>query len=162
MELNIIEYDSSFRGDILDIINYFVENSFAAYPDSQLDIKWVERYETMTAQYPSYLVIDGDKAVGFASLHSYHRYPVFSHTAEITYFILPEYTGLGLGKKLLSRLLDDANRMGITEILASISSKNEQSLKFHEKQGFRKVGEFENIGKKQGELFSIIYMQKSL
>ena len=162
MDYDIIRYDQSYRLDVLNVINYFVEHSFAAYPDSPLEMDWVERYEKMTELYPSWLVIDNNRAVGIASLHAYHRYPVFNHTAEITYFLLPEYTGKGIGKKLLTLLIEGAKAKGITEILASISSKNEQSIMFHRKNGFRKVGEFERIGKKKDELFNIIYMQRSI
>jgi len=162
LDASIIKYDKIYREGVLKVINYFTANSFAAYPDEILTLDWVLRYEQITSNMPSYLIMHKNEVVGFASLHPYNRYKTFSHTAEITYFLLPEFTGKGLGKKLLSLLEKDAREIGIVEILASISSRNEQSLRFHEKNGFRKVGEFENIGEKFEVKFNIVYMQKSI
>jgi len=52
--------------------------------------------------------------------------------------------------------------MGITTILASISSLNEGSLAFHQKNGFRECGRFRDIGVKKGRSFDGIWMQRVL
>jgi len=61
---------------------------------------------------------------------------------------------------LLDRLLAKAREMGITSILASISSLNPSSLSFHESHGFEECGRFAGIGRKNGQGFDVVWMQK--
>ena len=44
------------------------------------------------------------KIVGFGMLRSHNPMLTFSHTAEVTYFVHPDYTGKGLGRMLLDSL----------------------------------------------------------
>jgi phosphinothricin acetyltransferase len=55
-----------------------------------------------------------------------------------------------------------AKRNNINTLLANISSKNQQSLNFHGKNGFAHCGTFKNVGNKQGQTFHMVWMQKDL
>jgi len=52
--------------------------------------------------------------------------------------------------------------MGISSILASISSRNEESIAFHRSLGFRECGRLEAIGRKWGKVFDVVWMQRML
>jgi phosphinothricin acetyltransferase len=117
----------------------------------------------MCEGYPALTVKDEQGYIlGFGMLRAYNPFPTFSHTAEITYFIKPEYTGRGIGKRILDYLLDKARQKGITSVIASISSLNEGSIDFHKKNGFVECGRLKEIGKKRGKTFDVVYMQKIL
>lgn len=45
-------------------------------------------------------------------------------------------------------------------LLASISSRNEQSLAFHRKRGFVECGRLRDVGVKFGKSFDVVWMQK--
>jgi len=161
MQHHIRPATESDKDAIVAVFNYFVENSFAAYPEEALGGEFYERMEARATGYPFYSVTTDDgRVVGFGLIHPYHPAPTFSRTVEITYFILTEFTGHGIGTALLSRLLEDARSLGCDTILASISSLNEQSLKFHRKHGFSECGRFQRVGKKQGRDFDVVWMQK--
>ena len=51
---------------------------------------------------------------------------------------------------------------GIKNILANISSLNPRSVDCHEKNGFIECGCFKNVGRKNGRLFDILWMQKMI
>jgi L-amino acid N-acyltransferase YncA len=97
--------------------------------------------------------------IGFGLLKRFHPSEVFNHTAELGYFIKPDYTVKGLGTLLLAQLIRDARKMNIRVLLASISSMNEKSIEFHKKHGFFECGRFEGIGQKQGQVFDLVWMQ---
>lgn len=80
----------------------------------------------------------------------------------VTYFIRPEYTGQGFGKKMLDRLTQDARIAGITTLLANISSKNEGSIRFHEHNGFAHAGQLHAVGEKFGIPFDVVWMEKKI
>jgi phosphinothricin acetyltransferase len=153
----------SHRVPVIDIFNHFVTHSFASYLESPVPYDFFDRFLQMSRGYPSVVAMDESNAViGFAFLHPYHPASTFKRTAEISYFILPEHTGKGLGKRVLDSFIEKARAMGIDSILASISSLNAQSLGFHRKNGFRECGRFLNVGRKSGESFDVVWMQMML
>ncbi|HHV02645.1 MAG: N-acetyltransferase family protein [Bacteroidales bacterium] len=147
---------------VMDIYNYYVNNSLAAYPDDVLPYEYYEKFLDMTKCYPAYVIKENDKIVGFCLLHAYNPFPTFKECAEISYFISPQHTGKGLGTKALKRLEEDALKVGIKTILANISSMNSRSIDFHKKNGFVECGRFQKIITKMGTPFDIIWMQKTL
>ncbi len=151
------------REAVIDIFNHYVEHSFAAFPESRLPYQAFDMFRQMAHGYPSGAIADQNGVVvGFGMLRAHNPMPVFSGTAEWTCFIDRRHTGAGLGKTMLAFLESGGRQMGITNILAHISSLNEASIGFHLKHGFTECGRFENVGKKNGRLFSSVWMQKTL
>ncbi|MBN1382154.1 MAG: N-acetyltransferase [Deltaproteobacteria bacterium] len=148
---------------VIDIFNYFVENSYAAYMENKVPYGFFNMFFDMSNGYPAKVAKNshGD-VVGFALLHAYHSAEAFKRTAELTYFILPEHTGKGIGRAFLDLFTEEAREKGIDHLLASISSLNEDSMRFHSKCGFEECGRFKNIGRKFGNEFDVIWMQKSI
>jgi phosphinothricin acetyltransferase len=151
------------REAVMDIFNYYIENSFAAYPEQRLPyaffdmlLKMSEGYPNVTARTPA-----GEFA-GYGMLRAFNPMAAFDGVAEISYFIDARYTGQGLGGQILSYLESEARKQGLKSILASISALNEGSLKFHLKNGFVECGRFRNIGHKNNQTFDVIWMQKQL
>lgn len=148
--------------EVMDIFNYYVENSYAAYFENRLPNEFFGIFIEMTKGYPAYVMKNNmtGKVIGFCFLRAHSPLPIFKHTAEITYFIEKDEVGKGLGKEALKLLENDGKAMGIKQILASISSFNKQSIEFHSKNGFSECGRFLNIGKKNGNVFDVVWMEK--
>jgi len=163
MEYSISPISNEDRESIIDIFNHYVENSFAAYPENKLPYQAFDMFVQMSNGFPTGSIKDQKgKIVGFGMLRTHNPMPTFSQTAEVTYFIHPDYTGKGLGRMLLGYLEEDALEKGITNILANISSLNPRSVKFHQKNGFIECGRFKKVGKKKGQEFDTVWMQKIL
>lgn len=152
-----------YRESVIDIFNYYIENSFAAYPETKVPYEFFDKFLEMSDGYPTIMVKDEiGEILGFGMLRAHNPIPTFSQTAEITYFIKPEYTSRGIGSKMLNHLVNEAKQKGISSILASISSLNEGSINFHRKNGFIECGRFKNVGRKKGQVFDTVWMQKML
>ncbi len=148
---------------VIDIFNYYIANSLAAYREEPVDYEFFDRFLDMAQGYPAAVIKDDtESVVGFAFLHAYRPGRVFRHTAEISYFILPDHTGRGVGTSVLEEFRLAAKEQEIDVLLANISSKNEQSLGFHSKNGFEECGRFRRIGRKFGEDFDVVWMQLEL
>lgn len=157
------EMTDEHRTAVIDIFNYYVANSFAAYPEDPVGYELFDRFLSMAEGYPAVVVKDDfDTVVGFAFLHAYHPGRSFQRTAEITYFIMPDHTGKGIGKTVLERFKTAAKKQGIDNLLASISSRNEESLMFHARNGFVECGRLRRIGRKLGQDFDVVWMQLGL
>lgn len=149
------------REAIVDLFNYYIEHSFAAYPEQKVPYGFFALFLETCRNYPSVVARMPDGSVaGFGLLHAHNPIPAFLHTAEITYFIRPDLTGKGLGSKMLARLESDGKQQGICTILASVSSLNKGSIRFHAGHGFTECGRFKEVGKKKGIVFDTVWMQK--
>jgi len=148
---------------VLEIFNYYVEHGFAAYPESKVPPVFFDRMMAACTGYPRLAITDDSGNVaGFGMLHAHNPMPSFSRTAEITYFLRPGRTGRELGSRLLEALISEGQKRGIATVLASISSRNEGSIRFHARHGFTECGRFRDVGKKQGTLFDTVWMQKMI
>jgi L-amino acid N-acyltransferase YncA len=163
MEYRIRDFKDHDSNRVIDIFNHYTRNGFAAYTEEVVDYGAIELFREMTQGYPFVVIeTEGGALAGFAFLRPFHRMEVFSRAAEITYFILPAHTRRGLGEKLLEIMTEEARRRSIDTILASISSLNEPSILFHEKNGFIRCGCFKAVGKKFNRDFDMIWMQKQI
>lgn len=153
-----------YSNEVIDIFNYYVENSFAAYFENKLPYQFFNKFIEMTKGYPAYVLLNKEtkKVIGFCFLKPYSPLPVFKETAEVTYFIEKNETGKGLGKQMLNLLASEGKKMGIQYLIANICSYNEQSLNFHKKQGFYECGRLHNIGRKKARNFDVVLMEKEI
>jgi phosphinothricin acetyltransferase len=163
MEFYLESISSDDRESFINIFNHYVENTFAAYPESAVPYEFFDVLLQMAHGYPTVAAKDEHgKTMGFGMLRVHNPIPTFSHTAEITYFIDPEHTGKGMGTSMLKYLIEEGKKRNITSILANISSLNKGSIAFHKKHGFKECGRFEGICKKKGQVFDVVWMQRVL
>lgn len=164
MNYKIIPVTENHINSIVNIFDYFTENSFASYAEKPVhgDEFISNLFKDVSDGYPFYVVEVKEKVVGFGLLRRYNPCEAFNKTSVLTYFILPAYISRGIGSRLLNTLLESGKKMGIENFLAHISSKNHISINFHKKHGFHECGRFERIGTKFGEDFSVVWMQRQL
>jgi L-amino acid N-acyltransferase YncA len=152
----------SHRQAVIDIFNYHVQHSYAAYPDQPVGYQFFDRFMEMSRGYPAVAVKAGTEVVGFGFLRPFHPAGTFQRTAEVTYFIMPEHTRQGLGTAMLDFFAEQAPKLGIDSFLASVSSCNHESLGFHLKNGFRECGRLARVSRKFGQDVDVVWLQKRL
>ena len=144
------------------IFNHFARESFAVYSEQPVPEHFFRGRFSSHADYPFLIAQAGDQLIGFAYLAPLHPAQTMKRSATLTYFITPQYTGQGIGKRFLDLLLQAGAQMGITNYLANISSKNPGSLRFHLRNGFCECGRFREAGCKHGQLFDMVWVQKQI
>jgi phosphinothricin acetyltransferase len=148
---------------VLDIFNYYVENSLAAYPDAPVGYDFLDRFAGLSKSHASLVAkTAAGRVVGFGFVQPYHPSNTFRGTAMVSYFIHPDHTRKGLGTLMLEHLVEKSRKLGVRCLLANTSSANEASLAFHRKHGFEEVGRFRKIGTKHGTTFDLVWMQKHI
>jgi phosphinothricin acetyltransferase len=92
------------REAVIDIFNYFVRQSDAAYLENAVDYDFFDQFLKMSRGYPALVVKNHARQVtGFGFMRPHHLADSMKRAAELTYFILPEDTGKGLGSAMLER-----------------------------------------------------------
>lgn len=152
---------------MLEVFNYYIENSFASYIETSVGPEFFqviqnEKEQGKDDRFPFYVIEENGKIIGLGALRPYFPFPNFRHTGVVSYFILPGHTRKGLGSRMLEKLCTEAREKKMKSLLANVSSKNEASLKFHLKHGFIECGRFRDAGTKFGKYFDIIWLQKFL
>jgi phosphinothricin acetyltransferase len=147
-------------GAVLSIFNHYAVHGFAAYADKPVR----ERYFTglLKNAYAFYVVDSPEGVLGFGFVKPFLPFSAFATTGELSYFIMPEYVNQGFGSLLLYRLIRDSRTKGISMVVAHMASWNEEGIRFHRKHGFYDAGRLKKVGKKFGEPFDILLMQKAI
>jgi phosphinothricin acetyltransferase len=164
MELKIRNYDEKDAQAILDIINYNIVNSTALYDytirtlDDQSEIlkeKLVKGFPVLVAYFDTTLV-------GFGYYSEFRFREAYKFTVEHSVYVLPTFTGKGVGKQLLEELIVCAQKQNLHTMIGVIDSENESSIAFHEKFGFEIVGNIKESGYKFDRWLHSIILQKML
>ncbi|MBD7982623.1 GNAT family N-acetyltransferase [Oerskovia merdavium] len=156
---------------IAEIAAHYVLHTVTTFQTEPLTLAgWEERWESLRAAGRPFLVVtvaEGpglpDDVAGFAYVGAWRERPAYAATGEDTIYLAPGSEGRGLGRALLSRLLDEAREAGVREVVAVVSdAESPASVVLHEKLDFRQVGRLERVGFKHGRWLDTVLLQRSL
>jgi phosphinothricin acetyltransferase len=102
------------------------------------------------------------RVVGFASLSPYKERAAYRTTVEDSIYVHREFGGRGIGKALLSRLVEVARASGFHAIIGRIEASGDASRALHASCGFELVGIEREVGRKFNRWLSVAVMQKML
>ena len=113
--------------------------------------------------FPYIAAENGAALAGYAYAGPYRARPAYRFTVEDSVYVDPGAHRRGLGRALLTRLIEDAERRGFRQMIAVIGdSAQTPSIEVHRALGFRLVGNFENVGYKFGRWLDSVLMQRDL
>jgi phosphinothricin acetyltransferase len=113
--------------------------------------------------YP-YLVAELDGAVaGYAYAGPYRPRPAYRFSVEDSVYIAPGAQRRGIGRALLSGLIDAEEHGGYRQMIAVTGdSAQTASIELHRALGFHLVGTIENVGFKFDRWLDTVLMQRAL
>jgi L-amino acid N-acyltransferase YncA len=103
--------------------------------------------------------MDGE-VMGWVALAPVSRRPVYRGVAEVSVYVAEEARGKGIGRALLSGIVETSERAGIWTLQTGIFPENESSLGLHRSLGFRPVGLRERIGRQRGVWRDVILLER--
>jgi|GEM_PF-6845283 len=84
MNLNFEVMSDEHSKDVMDIFNYYIENSFSAYPEIKLPYEFFYKFLEISKSYPAFVIkIDQNKIIDFCLLRAYNPFPVFKECGRI-------------------------------------------------------------------------------
>ena len=90
---------------------------------------------------------EGESILGWAAASAVSSRAAYRGVIEHSVYVAREARGRGMGRMLLSALIDAAEDAGIWCIQSSVFPENTASLALHERAGFRTVGRRERIAR---------------
>ncbi|KAI0660879.1 GCN5-related N-acetyltransferase [Cubamyces menziesii] len=154
---------------ILDIYNEQILNGTATFhtvpqlPEERA--KWLQ--DLRAENYPCIVaeMVDetsgSTRTVGWCNLWHFKERPAYDGSAELSLYVHQDFRGKGIGERLLHSLLDETRKQGdrFHTIIASVTTENERTIKFWQKQGFELRGTLREVGRKFGRWLDVSYFQ---
>lgn len=102
--------------------------------------------------------------VGYAYAGLYRPRPAYRFTLEDSIYLAPGAVGTGLGRPLLSALIDACRAIGCRNLMGIVGDPvtNAGSVALHAALGFQQVGTARNIGFKFDRWLDVMTLQKVL
>ena len=125
-----------------------------------------DRRQWLAARGPRHPVIvaetEAGDVVGWGSLNVFNAREAYRHVADFSVYVERGHRGQGVGRALLSRLIQLGREHGFHKLVLSAFPTNASGLALYEKMGFRTVGIYEEQGLLDGRWVDTIVMEKLL
>jgi L-amino acid N-acyltransferase len=136
---------------ILDIFNHAIVHTTALFdlkPRSELDmLQWFTIKEDKNWPVLG-LEDEAGQLRAFATYGAFRAHAAYGQTMEHSVYVHPDHQGQGLGRAVLSRLMDHAWQHDVHVLVGVIESGNTASIALHRKLGFVHSGTLREVGRK--------------
>ncbi len=121
------------------------------------------RTDVLSKGLPYLVAVEGNQLLGFAYCNWFKPRPAYRFSAEDSIYLAPEAQGRGLGRSLLTELMQRAEAVGVRKLIAVIGdSANQSSIGVHQSVGFAPAGLLKSCGWKFERWLDVILMDKTL
>lgn len=161
--IEFIEAKEEDRSRMLDIYNYYIENTTATFDLGKVSMEeFKDRVFINNSRYKSFLVFMNNQFIGFTFLTQFRKKPAYVNTAELGLYLKPEFTAKGIGIEIVNYMEKVAKENHFDMLVASISGENIPSLKLFRKMGYTQCAHYKDIAVKFGRKVDLIDFQKAL
>ena len=106
---------------------------------------------------------DATGVLGYAYYTQFRDRSAYRYCVEDSIYVRDDVRGQGVGKALVSALIEHATARGMRQMIAVIGdSENVGSIGVHASLGFHMVGTLRAVGVKFGRWVDVVSMQRSL
>lgn len=113
-----------------------------------------------TIRFPLLVAEEGDVVVGWAGLSVYRPRACYAGIAEFSIYLERSARGRGVGRQLLSALIDAARERGYWKLVSRVFPANSGSRALCRSCGFREVGVYEKHARLDGEWLDVIIVER--
>ena len=145
---------------ICTIYNYYIVSTtitFEETPVTQSEMS--NRIDDITSNLPWVVYEYEGKVIGYAYASKWKTRSAYRYSAELSVYIDVNSKGKGIGTKLYTNLIEKLKELGYHSIIGGIALPNNESVRLHEKFGFKNVANFVQIGFKHNTWLDVGYWQ---
>jgi phosphinothricin acetyltransferase len=163
-----IKYDISVIRDctpqdavqICTIYNHYVRETTITFEESPVAAtEMASRIDGVISHHP-WLVWETNAGIlGYAYATPWKSRAAYRHSVEASVYLSPQAIGQGLGTQLYAALIAGLRRRGFHCVIGGAALPNPGSVALHEKLGFTKVAEFQEVGFKFGHWINVAYWE---
>ena len=155
---------------LLKIYAYYVRNTAITF-DYEVPVleEFKERIMRLVKKYPVLVAESSGKILGYAYADCFKNKQAYDWAVETTIYVAKECKKMGIGRLLygeLERFLKAQNIVNLNACIAYTEEEDEyltnDSVRFHERLGYRMVGEFRQCGYKFNRWYHMVWMEKHI
>jgi L-amino acid N-acyltransferase YncA len=162
--LKMIDFSPVTENDlktIKEIYDHYILNSTATFHDGKISVSELKEFLFIdNPKYPSFIIKENNKTVGYCFLTRYKKRQAYDRTAEVSIYLMPGYTGKGIGTIAMMHLEAAAKKAGIHVLIGTLSADNRESIGFLEKLQYEKCAHLKHVGEKFGNILDVVMYQK--
>ena len=161
MKINIRNAKKENVPSILEIVNYEIKNSTVLYDYKErayeFQLNWF--LNKSKEKMPVIVAEKEGEILGFGTFGIFRPWDAYQHSVEHSIYVHRKSRGQGIGKLLLTELINTAKKDGFHTMIAGIDASNEKSILFHKNFGFDEIGTFKEVGYKFDKWLDLTFMQ---
>ncbi|NUU00892.1 arsinothricin resistance N-acetyltransferase ArsN1 family B [Herbaspirillum robiniae] len=148
---------------ICGIYNHYVEHTTVSFETEAIPVAaMAARIAEVQAQFPWLVYEEGGQVLGYAYASKWKPRAAYAQSVESSVYLHRDAAGRGIGKQLYARLFAQLRPLGVHLVIGGIAQPNDASVALHERMGFVKVGQFNEVGRKFGRWVDVGYWQLKL
>ena len=155
---------------ILNIYKEYILNTAITFETEIPSVdEFKERIKTISNLYPYIVLEDEDGISGYAYSHYFKGRKAYEWGNEVSIYIASNKKRKGYGKLLYEALEHILKEMGVLTLYSCIAYTDisdpyltNDSVLFHEKLGYKTIGDFKKSGNKFGRWYSVVWMEKNI
>ena len=146
---------------ILEIYNDIIKNTTAVYyyEPHTLEMRRQWFMEKQAKGFPIFVAEEDGQIQGMSTIGPFRIPTAYRFTVENTVHVAAHARGKGIGKLLLTPVIEAAKQMNMHAIIAGIDAGNEVSLRLHKRFGFEEVAHFKEVGFKFGMWLDLKFLE---
>ena len=165
-EIRIVTTDDA--EELLEIYRpYVTETAITFEYDVPTADEFRSRIRSILEKYPYIAAVENGAIIGYAYAGVFKTRAAYAFNVEVTIYIKKEYRRSGVGKILYTELERLLKKQGVTNLYACIACTETEdeyltndSVKFHERMGYRLIGTFKQCGYKYNRWYDMVWMEK--
>ncbi len=148
---------------VRQIYNEGIEDRIATLDRDPKSLAEMERWWTQhSGRYTVLVATDARDILGWASLNPFSERCAHSDIADLSVYVRRDKRAQGVGRALLTRLVECAARGGFHKIVLHALNGNESGKRLYRKCGFSEVGVFKEHGIVDGAHVDVVAMERLL
>ena len=157
--------------EILAIYAPYVRNTAITFEYDVPDVgEFCTRIETTLKNYPYLVAVEEGKIVGYVYAGAFRKRAAYQHSAEMSIYLDEQCRQQGIGRLLYQELEQRLLEQNVLSVYAGVTTSDREndafvtntSVRFHEKMGYTKIGEYHLCGYKFDQWYNVAWFEKTL
>ncbi len=162
--------DESLAGRLLEIYAPYVRDTAITFEYAVPSPEdFAGRIRRTLSRYPYLFAAHGEEILGYAYAGPLKGRAAYDWSTETSVYVRSDARRRGVGRSLYSVLEMLLSEQGVRNMYACIAASDSDterlggdSLRFHERMGFREAGRFRKCGYKFSAWYDIVWMEKTI
>ena len=164
-EITIEHCGAGHYNSIVQIYNHYIEHSHATFDEAPFSIGARAPWFALFAEdgpYQLLVATQDSNVLGFCCSTPFGVKTGYDTSVETSIYVSPDALARGIGSKLYARLFANLHGSGLHRAYGGVALPNDACARLHEKFNFRKIGVYEEAGRKFDKYWDVLWYEKQI